>query len=206
MRISSTINILIPLVTQSKGVVAVSIPLAVFMYYNGESLIYVWSGDLYLSEKVNIYLPWLFSGAVFATLSNFTFLIKYSIGDLKTHTRAYLIYSLIMIPSNIYIASNYLGEGMALFFFISNAVFYFIWSGLVFSNHIKRGYLVNMILIIPVIMISSVYFHMVQFVGFNCDERILLFIILFLKGVICVFINYKYIEYAHSRIRLEFVG
>ncbi|MCL1112992.1 O10 family O-antigen flippase [Shewanella basaltis] len=188
------------------AVSSIAIPLSIFMFFYSKDLIYIWSGDVFLSEKVSVYLPWLFFGSTFIVLSNFVFLLKYSTGDLKSHTLVYITFSFIVIPLNIYISSKFFGQGMAYLYLVSNSLFYIIWSTFVFNQYLRRGWLINFLLVLPAILISYIYFHFISSFEYFPEGRFNRFLYLASQGFICVLFIYSYFRFAVLKINFEYSG
>jgi O-antigen/teichoic acid export membrane protein len=110
------------------SLVSLLVPLVVFLVYFGEKLLFFWSGDSELSIKVMQYLPYLLVGSLFVSMSEFSFMILYSTGNLKAHTIFYSIVSLFIIPLNVVISSKYLGEGSSQLFMIVHLLLFLTWS------------------------------------------------------------------------------
>lgn len=104
------------------------IPLIMFLIFFGEDLLFFWTGKEELSTKVMLYLPYLLIGTFFVAMSEFSFMILYSTGNLKEHTIFYSLVSLFIIPLNIFVASNFLGEGSSKLFMCINLVLFLTWS------------------------------------------------------------------------------
>ncbi|MFU0854337.1 O10 family O-antigen flippase, partial [Kluyvera cryocrescens] len=104
-------------------------PLSLFLVFFSDKLIYIWTQNYSLAYQISKYLPWLFIGGVFSFYSNFVFLLLYSVGRLKYHTIVYSLFSIIIVPLNIYFAKTFLGEGTFLFYLINTIVLFLVWGG-----------------------------------------------------------------------------
>ncbi|MCZ4673871.1 oligosaccharide flippase family protein [Citrobacter sedlakii] len=163
-----------------------TIPLSAFLIFYSEEIVFIWSNDFYLATQVAKYLPWLFIGGVFAAYSNFIFLLLYSFGNLKKHTLVYTIFSLIVIPANIYIAKTYFGEGTSIFFAVSSIILFATWGGYNFMRAFSDGIKLLIIYILPLFVIEIAYFKLTEAINFNTENRLLLFLVLAILGVIGV--------------------
>ncbi len=110
------------------SLVSITLPLVVFLSYYGEDLLLFWTGNTGLSSKVMRYLPYLLLGTFFVSMSEFSFMLLYSTGKLKVHTIFYSIVSLLLIPLNVFVASEYLGDGSAKLFLLVNIILFSSWS------------------------------------------------------------------------------
>ncbi|MGI2104693.1 lipopolysaccharide biosynthesis protein [Shewanella frigidimarina] len=172
---------------------SVSLSLAAFMFFNGESLLFVWGGDLSLANKVNIYLPWIFIGSTFAVLSNFSFLLRYSFGELRIHTFVYALFAVIVIPLNVYLGWEYKGEGVALFFAANSFLLFIFWSGYNFYHYFENGIRLIFLVVLPILIISMSYFYCINYVELAFENRFWQFVLLLLKGIGCVGVTYLFV-------------
>lgn len=173
--------------------IIILIPLDIFIFFYGKELIFIWSNDVVLSKNTSIYLPWLFIGNTFSVFSNFCFLILYSVGQLKKHTVVYFIFCLIVIPLNILIAINYLGIGVVYFYAISTGLLFILWTGYNFRVWFDNGGTFLCRTILPIIIISTLYFYFSSDFFVNLENRLFAFIVLLIKGFGCVLLSYFYV-------------
>jgi O-antigen/teichoic acid export membrane protein len=172
------------IINSFKFITLLTIPLGVFLFFYSKELLFVWSGDRHLSQVVSRYLPWIFMGSIFAVFSNIIFLILYSIGDLKKHTIIYGAYSIIIVPLNIYIAKNFLGEGASILFFISSMLLFVLWGGYNLNKHFHKGMHLIIYITLPIVCIEIVYFYCVSAINLESYTRILMFIKIFIIGIL----------------------
>lgn len=172
----------------------VGLCLSFFFIYYSTSLLMVWSDNLELSVNVGKYVTWLVLGNVVATMMNFVFILLYSYGQLKSHTLVYFLFCLFVIPSQIYIASNYLGEGSSMFYLIQSLLLFLGWGG---YNLYK--YLSNFILyffvkfLVPCGFIVCAFYYLTSNIElFFAGDRMSHFIYLLLVGVCSVVISLGY--------------
>ncbi|MEJ4044811.1 lipopolysaccharide biosynthesis protein [Erwinia sp. SLM-02] len=155
------------------------VPLAIFLFFFSQSLLLAWSGDYELAASASRYLPWIFLGGVFGVFSNFCFLLRYSSGDLRNHTLVYLLFSVFVVPANIYIANKYHGVGTSIFFCISSATLFFSWSVYNFNKYFVSGLDFIVKLLIPVSLICCGYFSFINSLKIEPSDRLISFIVLF---------------------------
>ncbi|EKO3593979.1 O10 family O-antigen flippase [Vibrio metschnikovii] len=177
--------------------------LASFILFNGKDLVFLWSGDAYLSQKVNMYLPWIFIGVSFSVFSNFTFLLRYSFGRIKNHTRAYAIFAIFVIPSNIYIGINLGAYYLAIFYAVSNFLFFIFWSGYNFECIFSNGLKVMLSSVLINSISSLLYFYVLRDVNPNTGHLFLDLLLLFFKGVGSVAICYSISYISRKIIRIS---
>lgn len=182
-----------------KFIAVLTIPLSVFLIFFSEKTIFIWSSNSVLAAEVAKYLPWLFIGGVFAIYSNFIFLLLYSFGQLKKHTIVYAVFSVFVIPMNVYIAKNYLGEGTSMFFAFTSIFLFLIWGGHNLKYYFLNGSRITYVYIIPLFIIEIVYFASVKHLPLFTEIRWQLFIELALIGVIGVMLALLY-NYIISKV------
>jgi O-antigen/teichoic acid export membrane protein len=183
----------------------ISLSLASFMFFYGDKLLFVWSGDQILSEKSFQYLPWIFIGSTFTVLSNFCFLFRYSVGNLGIHTKVYAIYSVLVIPLNIIIATHYFANGMAVFYAITSALLFLSWSGYNFIRYFSSGYKIFTFTLIPSAILSIIYFYIVREITTFPESRLLQFVILAIQGVMCVIILLLLQHFMSHKIKIKLI-
>lgn len=127
-------------VNSFRTLVSIIVPIVIFLIYFGSDALYIWTQSEELATEVMKYLPYLLIGSVFSSFSEFSFVILYSVGKLRAHTRFYLLVSFIIIPLNIYVASNYLGEGSSMTFMLYNAILFLTWSMYNITNYMSGAF------------------------------------------------------------------
>lgn len=162
------------------------IPLCTFMFVDGKELIFIWTNNSDVAMRVQVYLPWLFAGASVAVFSNFAFLLRYSHGDLRSHTIVFSIFSVIIIFLNIFVAKEYQGVGSSIFYFVNTVFLFITWSLFTFCTYFSGFIRFFTIKIAPLFLFSSIIF--ISFPDYVIHDRILsLFFLVFKGGVGVVF-------------------
>ncbi|MGN5002997.1 lipopolysaccharide biosynthesis protein [Aeromonas sp. 82P] len=100
-----------------------------YFFIYGDGLIGLWMNNPSLGHSVNNYAKWLVLSSYVAALINFLFLVLYAIDDIKSHFYAYLLYSIFVIPSTIFIAKVWGATGCAIFLAIHTSFFGVVWGG-----------------------------------------------------------------------------
>lgn len=183
---------------------AILIPLAFFMLFYGGKFVYIWTGDLSVSQLIVQYLPYLFFGGLFAALSEFCFILLYSHGKLKNHTYFYFIASLIIVPLNIYIASHYFGQGSAVLFMIFNLLMFLIWSLYNIQKYFYNGIFFICSIIISFSLVSYMILKIFSLINFTLNDRITNFMWLFFVGAMISSVCYIIYQIFLSRVKLEY--
>lgn len=176
-----------------KFITLLTIPLGIFLFFYSKELLLVWSGDVTLSTLVSLYLPWLFIGSVFAVFSNFIFLLLYSMGILKQHTIVYAIFSAIVIPLNIIVAKEYLGEGSSILFFTTSLLLFVFWGGYNFHKYFNKGMFLLLVIILPVSLIEIVVFYSLSKITVITTTRVALFSYITVIGIIGFSVAFIYL-------------
>ncbi|QUG75137.1 O10 family O-antigen flippase [Erwinia sp. E602] len=178
------------------------VPLSAFMFFFANDLLYLWSNDRVLAEGAARYLPWLFAGSVFAVLSNLCFLLRYSSGQLKNHTLIYLLFSVLVVPLNVIVARVWQGEGTSLFFAASSGLLFLLWAGYNFHRYFVSGAALLYQMLLPVILISLVWFWFIARVDIPSTSRVVSFAILMLKGLGGTVLTGGYILLIRNKINI----
>lgn len=181
------------------------IPLTVFICLFGYDLVYLWIGDDIASVNVMKYLPFLFIGGLFLSLSEFSFIIQYSHGKLKTHTIFYIFISLIVIPVNVFIAERYLGVGASISFMVVNIFIFLTWSIYRINKYVINSIIYMLFSGILYFIFSIIIFLIYKEVNLNINGM-KGFIILFFYGVSAVFGCLIIFKLLLSKINLEYRG
>jgi len=182
------------------GLSIIIVPLAVFMVFFAEKLLFIWTGDMQITQATYPLVKWLALGNAVAVLMNFIFLLQYSKGSLKEHLIAYVSYSFLLIPLSVLIVYYFKASGAVIFWFIHNIVFFIVWGGLVHRKHFTG---VNLFIwrqvLLPCTVISSLYFILLKGIVVFYDDRVLDFFILFLSGISCVALLFGYFWFLTSK-------
>ncbi len=181
-----------------KFIIIITIPLSIFLFFFSEKILFIWSNNTHLATEVSKYLPWLFLGGVFSIYSNLIFLLLYSQGQLKKHTVVYVIFSTIIIPSNIFIAKNFHGDGTSFFYAVNAILLFILWGGYNLTETFKHGLGIIIFYIIPLVIIELIYYYYIsKFEAFS-GSRLLSFAYLSLLGFGSVLISMCYIFGMHK--------
>jgi O-antigen/teichoic acid export membrane protein len=172
----------------------VGICLSFFFIYYSHSLLLLWSGDLELATNTGKYITWLIIGNVVVTMMNFVFILLYSYGQLKMHTFVYAVYCLFLIPSQIYIAANYLGVGSSKFYFVQSLLFFIIWGGYNLHKYLSGfiSYFLIKFFLPCILMIFSFYHCTVDIQAYFINNKLYNFAYLVASGLLSVFIALGY--------------
>ena len=170
--------------TSFTALTILGIPLALFFYIFGDKSIFVWTGDANAALNASLYLGFLVFGNALGLMLNMVFLIQFAFGDISRHTQVYLVYSCILVPITIFVASKYGGLGTSFLWFIHNLLFFISWGLHVIKKYYKNAIRVLIFkLIIPVFFCSYLHFLVcLKYISLDFD-RLALGFILFLIGI-----------------------
>ena len=176
------------------GVSIVGICLGGFFIYYSTSLLLLWSGNIELSINAGKYVTWLVIGNVVAVMMNFIFILLYSYGQLKMHTIVYFIFCLFIIPTQIYIASNYLGEGSSKFYLMQSLLLFLVWGGYNLHKYLDNfvTYFFIKFLIPCSLIVLSFYYFTSNLESFFVSNKLLHFGYLLILGIFSVLIALGY--------------
>ena len=179
------------------------VPLIVFLSYYGEDVLYLWTDNQELSVKVMVYLPYLLVGSFFVSMSEFSFMILYSTGRLKAHTIFYSFVSFFVVPLNIYVASNYLGQGSSKLFMLINLLLFITWSLYNIRKYLRKtgrlffsSFLLTFLLSLTLINISTLFVKVSDFLSLS--------VVIFLGGttvVLSYILLSKLFKFTHIEFR-----
>lgn len=184
-----------------------SFSLSVFLLFFGSETLYVWTGDLVVSEEANIYLGLLSLGNAISVLMSMVFMLLFAKGDLKAHTIVYIAYSLILIPLSIIIAYNFGGYGASVFWVVHNIVLFLSWGCWVIAKNFHHGLrFVFYDVFLPCVVVSVTNFYLWStFLEFP-KERVFILGCLFLIGVLNVCILAVYFLKVNARTGAVLLG
>lgn len=107
---------------------------AITLFYCAQPILYFWTGDSVLAEKISPILQLYAMGNGLLAISAFPYYLQYARGNLNLHIIGNLILLLLLVPSVIYFATRYGAIGAGYIWLSLNALYFFIWVPLV---HIK---------------------------------------------------------------------
>jgi O-antigen/teichoic acid export membrane protein len=96
-----------------------------------EPVIYVWTGDENVVNKVAPIVRLYALGNICLAFASFPYYLQYALGDLKLHLIGNLVFAIILVPAVVIATSTYGAEGAGWVWFISNLLFFVFWTSLV---------------------------------------------------------------------------
>ncbi len=113
---------------QATQIVAVTaIPAAVLLIFFAPQILWAWTGDIALVERVGPVLSLYAVGYAFLAISAFPYYLQYAKGYLRLHIIGNALFLILLIPSVMWAASKYgmMGGGWA--WMLSNLVYFLAW-------------------------------------------------------------------------------
>lgn len=158
------------------------LPLSFFLFSHGDLLVLAWTGDENASHISHQYIKWLALGNLAAGVMNFSYILQYSLGDIKKHLIVYSCYSLILIPITPLIAYEFGGLGVSLFYFLHNSILLTTWGGRVFYKYLKGFSRIILLVILVSAFISGLHLFLAHLLLTPPTERAPLTIFLVFIG------------------------
>ncbi|MBQ0746655.1 MAG: oligosaccharide flippase family protein [Marinobacter sp.] len=163
---------------------------ALVIAFNAELLLYAWTGDRSLAEKVEPILRLYVIGNGFLAVAAFPYYLQYALGNLRYHLIGNSVMVVVLIPSIIFAATYFGGIGAGYVWLGVNGLFLFTWCGFVHGRLVPGlhgKWIINDILRInlPVALFLFVVFY----VSFNIESRIYALLYLFGLGLAALLIG-----------------
>lgn len=97
-------------------------------------VLYVWTGDLYLSSQAAPVLSLYALGNALLALAAFPYYLQYAKGNMKYHFIGNFVLIIALIPSIIWAAKNYGAVGAGWVWFLTQAIYLVFWVSLVHTK------------------------------------------------------------------------
>lgn len=112
-------------------IVVTAVPAALVLAFFPHQVLWAWTGDATLMEKVTPVLRLYAIGYGILTVGAFPYYLQYAKGNLRLHLIGNIFFAVLLIPSIIWSAINYgmIGTGWA--WLISNAIYFMVWTPVV---------------------------------------------------------------------------
>ena len=186
------------------SLVSILMPIIVFLIFFGGLLIEFWTSDSLVSESVMKYLPFILVGALFVSLSEFSFINLYAMGELRSHTNFYMAVSVCIVPLNVLIASKFLGEGASVLFMVTNFMIFCSWSMYHLMKYYEGVVKVLVISLIVPLVCGVLLSTLIVLLDFTSDVFYLLSVVIF--GSVTVVLSFFTIKYILRNVELEYKG
>lgn len=117
--------------TATQAIATITGSAAIVMAVFAEEVLWLWSGNRYLSENYALVLTFYALGNGFLALAAFPYYLQFARGDMRLHLWGNLVFVIILVPSIIWATKLYGILGAASVWLGSNAVFFLFWTAFV---------------------------------------------------------------------------
>lgn len=184
-------------------VVVVAVPAALMLSSFADKVLWVWTGNASMVEKIAPVLTLYAIGSGISVLAAFPYYLQYAKGNLKLHLVGSLLFILAFIPTLIY-ATNSLGMiGAGWAWLFANLIYFLVWVPIV-HRKIAPGLYFSWIMkdVIATCIPSVVITYLIRVEFIWSDDRVSVALQLFITSFLLVFISCL----ASSKIRQIFIG
>ena len=122
-------------------VLLIVVPISALLVFNGEELLYLWTHDLIAAKKASEIMKWYVLGNAMVSMGAFAYYLQYARGDLKLHVKGNIIYASVLIPLQVYMASNFGPIYTGIVWFIVNLLIVVVWLGVIHKKFLKGKHL-----------------------------------------------------------------
>jgi O-antigen/teichoic acid export membrane protein len=127
-------------------IVVTAAPVALVLAFFPHQVLWAWTGNLALANKVAPVLRLYAIGYGILTIGAFPYYLQYAKGNLRLHLIGNIFFAVVLIPAIVWSAINYgmIGTGWA--WLVSNVVYFIVWPPLVhhrFAPHSHLGWLLR---------------------------------------------------------------
>jgi O-antigen/teichoic acid export membrane protein len=112
---------------------------AMFIFFS-QSLLWVWTGDKELAERVTPVLILYAVGNYFLIISGLVYLLQYAKGMLRMHVIGSVIYLMLLIPSTIYFAIHKGVIGSGVVWVVINLLYLIFWVPVIYTKLKIKNY------------------------------------------------------------------
>jgi O-antigen/teichoic acid export membrane protein len=183
------------LILYRKGISFASIMIfsavGIISFYSYE-LLYSWSGNIEAATWASPILFWYVIGSGILAIGAFQYYLQFAHGNLKYHIKMNTIFPIIALPIVFYSVMHYGAIGAAIAWFAIQLAGFLIWPPFVhskFAKGIHKDLMVKDIL--PSLLVTIIYLIILKVINidFSIFNRVEIFMILILLGVILLILN-----------------
>ncbi len=184
------------------------VPISALLVIYGQEILYLWTHDLVAAKNASEILLWYVLGNVVVSSAAFAYYLQYAKGDLKLHVRGNFIYAIILIPLQIYIASNYGPIQTGMLWFAINLTFLLFWVGFVHRKFLKGEHIKWLYNIIKMIVggYGIVFFIKYYILDLQIEYSIILLIKLSIVGIISLLFTLLFSTQIRQKIFTRFLS
>lgn len=186
-------------------VLIVVVPISALLVFYGENILYLWTNDALAAQKASEIMKWYVLGNVMVSMGAFAYYLQYAKGNLKLHVRGNLIYAAILIPSQIYMASNFGPIYTGMLWFVANLLIVVLWLGVIHKKFLSGKHLswlwLNLKMFIGGYM---VVYALTYYFNINFEYELIEFLKLAFIGVVSVIFTFLFSTNLKEKIFIRF--
>lgn len=118
-------------------VAILTMPIALLLIFFSSNVLWAWTGDAFLVDKVSSVLSLYSIGFAFLALSAFPYYLQYAKGILKYHIYGTSLLFLFLFPSIIWASQRFGMVGAGWAWLLSNFLYFILWTPVVHQKFIK---------------------------------------------------------------------
>lgn len=124
--------------TSTQLIVVTALPAALLLACFAHQVLWAWTGDAALADKVAPVLRLYAIGYGILSVSAFPYYLQYAKGNLRLHLVGNVAFAVLLVPSLVWSAIHYgmIGTGWA--WLVSNAIYFLVWTPVV-HHRFARG-------------------------------------------------------------------
>lgn len=176
----------------SRTVGFVAFIFSVFIFFYSYEIVYAWTADKEIANKIHTLVGLYALGNSFLALSSLTYYFQMAKGDVKLHVVGVFIYLLCINISLVFFVSLYGFDGAGYAWLLTNVIYFFLWCPFVIGKF-NRDIVVDIFIIdfIKVVFPICLVFLVSLFIwqAFNIDSYIhnfIFLVIVFFTGTLIV--------------------
>ena len=124
-----------------EAVLVIVIPISSMLIFYGSNILYFWTGDVLVSEKSSEIMKWYVLGNVMVSMGAFAYYLQYAKGNFKLHIIGNIIYAIMLIPAQVYIATYFGPVYTGILWFIANFLIVTLWLGVIHKKYLPNKHL-----------------------------------------------------------------
>lgn len=137
---------------------------SLILIFFAKQVLYVWTGNLILTNKVAPYLILYTVGNFLLSIAAFPYYLQFAKGNLKFHLYGNIGFVIVLIPTLVIVVNNFGGLGAGYVWIGVNALYLFIWIPFIHNHFVKglnaKWYVEDILKIIyPPLIISILFFY-----------------------------------------------
>ena len=117
---------------------ALAFSTAMVLVFFAKQVLWIWTGNLELSEKVDSVLILYALGNAVLAVAAFPYYLQYAMGDMRLHIYGNILFLVFLIPSVVWLTVQYGMPGAGWAWLCSNAIYLFLWIPVV-HHKFARG-------------------------------------------------------------------